>query len=113
MDQASHYPLGSTSWEALPSLDSFKLPEASGTGASRSPNSILRNALEAEGQTPAVPFLLWDSQVLQEGRGATGLEKLKPSGPGRGLLEGRDGKGKTRMLDEKAVEFYARQQEGT
>lgn len=48
MDQASYYPLGSTNWEALPSLGSFKLPEASGMGASRSPSSILRNALEAE-----------------------------------------------------------------
>lgn len=113
----------------MPSLGSFELPEASGRVQADAPSvpwsylsllarllsslsSILRNALKAERVTPAVPFPLWDSQVPQEGRRATGLGKLKPSGPGSGLLEGRDRKGKARMSDQKAVEFYAKGQEG-
>lgn len=113
----------------MASLGSFKLPEASGRVQADAPSvlwsylsllaqllsrlsSILRNALEAERVTPAAPFPLWDSQVPQEGRRATGLGKLKPSGPGSGLLEGRDRKGKSRMSDQKAVEFYAKGQEG-
>jgi hypothetical protein len=55
---------------------------------------------------------LWNSQVLQEGRRATGLGKQKP---GSELSEGGkrwEGQGKN-VRSKKAVGFYAKGQEGT